>query len=63
MKQAWQLIDQTWIPNEYQSKQNNRMNKKGKECILVMSWLLHEKQRLVNEHGMITCVTKQVNQT
>ena len=37
MKQVWQLIDQTWIPSEYQSKQNNWMNKRGKECTWVMS--------------------------
>ena len=40
LKQVWQLIDQTWIPKEYRSK-NNRMNKRDKECTWVMSWLLH----------------------
>ena len=57
MKHVWQLIDQTWVPKEYQSK-NKRMNKRDKECTWVIRWLLNGKQRLVNEHRIIARVTK-----
>ena len=56
-KQVWQLIDWTWIPNEYQSK-NNQMNEKGIECTWVVNWLLHGKQRLVNEHRIVSCMSQ-----
>ena len=48
----WQLIDQTWILNEYQSKQTNQINKRGKECTWMMdrftSWKTKVSKQVQN---------------
>ena len=39
------------------------MNKKGRECTWVVSWLLHGKQRLVSKHKIVACMSQsEINQ-
>ena len=60
MKQVWQLIDQAWIPKEYQYK-NNQMNKKDRGCTKISERTQNNRIHVIKWGKSIQHINQSIN--